>query len=364
MPIVSDNYWEATRGHEDYNIGVGNASGLKVNMTADVLDGCIHNCGGCFVNRRRQKASNEDFKKILDAQRMFNDNNIRFSTLTVGPTDVFGNLNIQEILEFDNFKEIVSNCTTVGMVSTLLNDDSDIDPIIEGFNKIPKREGFLYDFQVVIDVNQALDPEYRKQHLARIHDVLNRFTDPLNFYIIFNMDQDFAKFGNLAEISRVVKEEYNTIVEPIPSYQRYGKGKIHNDIIMSWVDMIEDTYTEENQEYLAMTIADKDQGGPLELNYTYSGGEFYSTPFVYEVALIRDEKFRIKNPLDLQSWTNIKTELYIDQLSYSPKTLHCETCDRREICLNKHVLSYMEHYGFTECVYPLEVLNEYKANKC
>ena len=364
MSIVKDNYWESTRGHEDYNIGVANATGLKVNMTADVLDGCVHACEGCFVNRRRQKATNEDFAKILAAQRMFNENNIRFSTITVGPTDVFGNMNIQEILEYENFKEVVSNCTTVGLISTLLNDDKHINPIIDGFNRIPKREGFLYDFQVVIDVKQALNPEYRKQFLARIHDVLNRFTDPLNFYIIFNMDQDFAKFGDLAEISRVVKEEFDTIVEPIPSYQRYGKGKIHNDIIMSWVDMIEDTYTEDNQQYLAMTIADKDQGGPLELNYTYSQGEFYSTPFVYEVALIKDEKFRIKDQSDINSWTNIKTELYIDQLQYSPKTLHCETCNRREICLNKHVLSYMEHFGFTECVYPREVLNEYRPLTC
>jgi hypothetical protein len=364
MPIVKDNYWEATMGHKDYNISVGDAHDIKVNMTVDVLDGCIHACEGCFVNRRRQQSSNDQFSKVLDAQKMFNQNNIRFSSIILGPTDVFGNLNIQDVLKFDSFKEVVSNCTTVGMISTLLNDDSHINPIIDGFNAIPKCEGFLYDFQVVIDVKQVLDPEYRKNHLARIHNVLNRFTDPLNFTIIFNMDQDFAEFGNLAEICRVIKEEYDTIVEPIPSYQRYGKGKIHNDIIRAWVDIIEDTFTKENQEYLAMTIADKNQGGALELNYTYSAGEFYSTPFVYEVALIRDKKFRVKDPTNIKSWTNIKTDLYMDQLAYSPKTLHCETCNRREICLKKHVLSYMEHFDFTECVYPREVLNEYRPLTC
>lgn len=358
MPIVKNNYWETTRGHEDYNIGVANAHEIKVNMTLDVLDGCIHNCAGCFVNRRRQQVTNEDIQKVLDAQELFMANNIRFTSINIGPTDVFGNLNILDLLDYENFRTLVSRCTTIEMPSTLQAEDKYIDQVIEKFNSIPKRDDFLYGFQVVIDPKQVLDPTYRKNNIARIHEVLNKFTDPLDYYITFNIDRNIE---NLAEISRIVRDEYESILETLPSYQRYSKGVIHERLINDWVKTIENTFNDTNKEYLAMTIADKDQGGPFELNYTFSGGEFYSTPFVYEAALIKTDEFRVQDPTDIKSWTDLKTTLYLEQLDYLSETTSCENCSRREICMSKHVLKYMEYYRFKDCVYPLRVLESYNA---
>ncbi len=322
--IVDNNYEECTDNHLD----------IKVNFTLDILEGCVHNCQGCYVNKR---GNITDVSSLPGIQKLFNDNALRFASIVIGPTDIFGSNNGLEIIQDKDIREVISNCTTVEMVSTLdiINDD-----IINEFNSIPKKDGFMYGFQV------AINPyNYDIEELKVKINNLNKFTDPLNFYIVFNMDLVEI---DIEAISKDIKDNLNSFIEFLPSYQRFSRDSIHIAMINKWKERLANG----NKEIISMTIRDKQQGGPYELNYTLHKGKYYSTPFVYDNAIIQTDDFEIKDIKDIGAWTNIKTDLYMKGLGYMSATDECEDCQRREVCLNKHVLNYMAHYNITECVYP------------
>ncbi|MEO2086476.1 MAG: hypothetical protein ABGY22_05155 [Acidimicrobiales bacterium] len=310
---------------------------MKVNFTLDILEGCVHACTGCFVNRR---GNITDLSKLPMIQSLFNDNDLRFASIVIGPTDIFGASNTLDVLNDPALREVISNCTTVEMVSTLIDVD---DAVIDAFNSIKKADGFLYGFQVVINPY-----DYNIEDIKTKLEHLNKFTDPLNFYIVFNMDMGEL---DIEDISEDIKDNLNSFIEFLPSYQRFSNGAIHSKIINKWKTRL-NALDEDSRDITSMTIRDKQQGGQYELNYTLHKGKFYSTPFVYDNTIIPTREFEIEDIEDIGSWTDIKTNLYLSGLSYVKKTDDCSECERVEVCLNKHVLSYMKHYDMVSCVYP------------
>ncbi|MCS5549983.1 MAG: hypothetical protein NZ811_00520 [Gammaproteobacteria bacterium] len=363
MGLVKNNLEANTidRAHNRYSDSKY-IEGVKVNMTLDILDGCIHHCPGCFVNRRGNSVSDEVLSKLSGIQDLFNNNGMRFSSFIIGPTDIFGSNNTKELLKNKYVIKAFGNCSTIEMVSTLDMGTLDhIKDVIRLFNKIPKQnQGFMYAMQVVVNPVEFVKSKiYRDSKYENVKEVLNMFDSPIDFKLVFNMDDKDVDF---AEVSRIAKKDWDCLVEPIPSYQRSGKASTHKLVIDSWKENIEKAFSKDTKEYLGLTIADFNQGAGLELTYVLSKGEFYSPAFVYDVALIRSESFRIKDVSDIRSWTDIKTELYMKGMVYSNKTESCSDCDRLTTCLSKAVLNYMEHYNLTECVLPLNVLNKYSLH--
>jgi hypothetical protein len=360
MGLVKDNFRANTvdKCHERYD-NHEYIKQLKVNMTLDILDGCVHSCPGCFVNRRGNSVSDETLESLYGIQELFNSNGIRFSSFILGPTDIFGSKNTLELLSNKYLIKAFSNCSTIEMVSTLdMNTFEHISKVIDLFNAIPKQaQGFMYAMQVVVDPYQFIsNPFYRDEKYYNLVKVLSLFNNDIDFKLVFNME---GKDLDLAKVSKIAKDEWDCLVEPIPSYQRSTKSGNHRVVTDQWKKTIAEAYSEESKEYIALTIADSNQGAGLEMTYVLSKGEFYSPAFIYDVATIRDEKFRIKDIKDINSWTEIKKDLYLDGMKYMVKTESCSDCPRRHICLNKSVLNYMEHYKFTECVLPMSVLLNY-----
>ena len=314
--------------------------GCKGELNSRYLEGCVHNCTGCYVNKRGNKVEDDVLRQVPKIQDMFNNNDIRFSSIILGPTDIFGSNNSLEVIKNQYVRQAISNCTTVEMVSTL---DIISEEIISEFNSIPKKDGFMYGFQI------AINPyNYRMEDLKAKVELLNKFTDPLNFYVVFNMALEKV---DIEKISKDIKDELDSFIEFLPSYQRFSRGSVHSEMIGAWKKLLSN-YENQDRSMISMTIRDKQQGGPYELNYSLYKGKFYSVPFVYDNAIIPTDEFLIRDVHDLNSWTDIKTKLYLSGLGYIHKTDECSDCLRREVCLNKHVLNYMEHYNITQCVYP------------
>jgi hypothetical protein len=360
MGLVKDNFRANTVDscHERYD-NHEYIKQLKVNMTLDILDGCIHSCPGCFVNRRGNSVEDDTLESLYGIQELFNSNGIRFSSFILGPTDIFGSKNTLELLNNKHVIKAFSNCSTIEMISTLdMGTIDHIEEVIGLFNAIPKQEqGFMYAMQVVTDPYQFVTNKmYRDLKYETIVKVLNLFDNDIDFKMVFNME---GKDVDLAKISKIAKEEWKCLVEPIPSYQRSSKSNNHKAVTDQWKKTISEAFSAESKEYIALTIADSNQGAGLEMTYVLSKGEFYSPAFIYDVATIREEQFRIKDITDINSWTDIKKDLYLDGMKYIDKTESCSDCPRRHICLNKSVLNYMEHFGLTECVLPMSVLMNY-----
>lgn len=332
MGIVTNNKSHA-QGDKDFDISFSEGHQVKVQFNCEVLSGCEFKCPGCFVNRKGSNVG--DFTKLKAALELFKENGYHVSTINIGPTDIFGNNNIVDLLLDETFRECLTKVTTIQFVTTLKNFD---DQVVSLLNSIPKRDGFMYDCNIALDF--PLDWDWLE---ARI-DLLNKFDDDINYYFVYNMGNDDALNSTVLEMSKVADERFDTILQLNPSFFRAKKSYIQQHLIEKWknYDFTDDLYPK--------TIIDKAQGGSLELNYTYCNDRFFWTPFVYDTVLIGTPEFEVENPNDIASWNLPKENQFTKQLMY--QTDNCMGCPNQMTCIDKGVLSYMEHHGLTACVFP------------
>ena len=345
--IVKDNRQQAVNYHKDFNLGMGQGHEVKVLFNCEILSGCEFNCKGCFVNKSGNNVG--DFQRLNDAIDLFNKSGYRVSTINIGPTDIFGNNNVLELLQNETFRECLSKCTTIQFATTLLNIDTQVIDIL---NSIPKVENFLYDINVIVDPQQfSSDQEYRSW-LGGAVEKLNLFTDDLDYHIQMNMGNNEKINSKIVDMSYIVEDEFDSILTLNPSFFRAPKTKTQKHIIEKWIDTLDKHWDQNHAEVFPNTIIDKAQGGSLELNFTYCNERFFWTPFVYDIVMIGTDEYEVKEEWDINSWTKVKEDQFIKQLSYASKTNMCASCPKQMTCIDKGVLSYMEYHELTECVYP------------
>ena len=332
MGIVNNNKQHA-QANDDFDLSFNDGHKVKVQFNCEVLSGCEFKCKGCFVNKIGSNVGS--FEKLNDAIELFRTNNFHVSTVNIGPTDLFGNNNIIQLLTDPVFRECLSKVTTIQFVTTLKNIDHEV---IQLLNSIPKADGFMYDCNIALDT--PVDWDFIENQL----DYLNEFTDDLNYYLVYNMGNDDEYNEQVLEMSKIADERFDTILTLNPSFFRAPKSKVQAHLIEKWkqYDFSDDLYPK--------TIVDQAQGGSLELNYTYCNDRFFWTPFVYDIALIGTDEFEVKDPTDLNSWEEPKLNQFTKQLMY--ETDNCSTCVNQMTCIDKGVKSYMEFQGLRACVFP------------
>ena len=334
MGIVTNNK-RAAQADKDFDLSFNEGHEIKVQFNCEVLSGCEFKCKGCFVNKLGSNMGS--FDRLNNAIDLFNTNGYRVSTINIGPTDLFGNNNITELLKDETFRECLSKVTTIQFVTTLEKIDYNV---IELLNSIPKADGFMYD------CNIALQPPVNWNVLKYKLDILNGLTDDLNYYMVYNMGNDDVENHKVLEMSKLVEEQFDSILTLNPSFFRAPKSKVQKHLIEKWknYDFADDL--------MPKTFIDQAQGGSLELNYTYCNERFFWTPFVYDIALIGTDNFVVKDENDIESWTQVKDNKFVSQLTYSSKSDNCANCKNLMTCIDKGVLSYMEHHSLTACVFP------------
>lgn len=332
MAIVTNNLL-AAQADKDFDLSFSEGHEIKVQFNCEVLSGCEFKCKGCFVNKIGSNMGSYD--RLNSAIDLFNTNGYRVSTINIGPTDLFGNNNVLELLRDETFRECLSKVSTIQFVTTLTNID---DEVIELLNSIPKAPGFMYD------ANIALQPPVDWDWLEERVQLLNKFTDDLNYYMVYNMGNDDEYNEKVLKMSELVEDRFDSILTLNPSFFRAPKSKVQKHLIEKWkqYDFSDDLYPK--------TIVDQAQGGSLELNYTYCNNRFFWTPFVYDIALIGTKEFEIQDEKDINSWTQVKTDQFMTQLTY--ETESCNGCQQQMTCIDKGVLSYMKHHSLTSCVFP------------
>lgn len=334
MGIVKDNM-SAAQADKDFDLSFNEGHEIKVQFNCEVLSGCEFKCKGCFVNKLGSNIGS--FERLNNAIDLFNNNGYRVSTINIGPTDLFGNNNVKTLLKDKTFRESLSKVTTIQFVTTLEKIDEEV---IDLLNSIPKTNRFMYD------CNIALQPPVDWDMIESRIDLLNKFTDDLNYYLVYNMGNDDEYNHKVLEMSKIAKERFDTILTLNPSFFRAPKSSLQKHLINKWKNY------DFSDELYPKTIIDRAQGGSLELNYTYCNERFFWTPFVYDTALIGTSEFEIKDENDINSWTEPKSFQFMKQLTYSSKTENCGSCPNMMTCIDKGVLSYMEHHSILECTFP------------
>ena len=332
MGVVKNNKSHA-QASDDFNLSFNEGHQVKVQFNCEVLSGCEFKCKGCFVNKLGSNVGS--FDKLNNAIDLFKNNGYHVSTINIGPTDLFGNNNILSLLDDEVFRECLSKVTTIQFVTTLENVDLQV---IDKLNSIKKRDGFMYD------CNIQLQPPVNWAAIKDRMSALDLFTDDLNYYFVYNMGNDDEYNEKVLDMSKVADDVFDTILTLNPSFFRAEKSKVQKHLIEKWkqYDFSDDLYPK--------TIIDKTQGGSLELNYTYCNNRFFWTPLVYDIALIGTNDFEVQDCNDIDSWLEAKNQQFFKQLTY--QTDNCSTCPNQMTCIDKGVLSYMEHHSLTACVFP------------
>lgn len=334
MGIVTNNK-RAAQADKDFDLSFNEGHEIKVQFNCEVLSGCEFKCKGCFVNKLGSNMGS--FDRLNNAIDLFNTNGYRVSTINIGPTDLFGNNNIIELLKDETFRECLSKVSTIQFVSTLLNISSDVITLL---NSIPKIDGFMYD------VNIALQPPVDWDWVEERLNLLNGFTDDLNYYMVYNMGNDDEYNSKVLEMSKLVDDRFDSILTLNPSFFRAPKSKVQKHLIEKWKGY------DFSDDLMPKTFIDQAQGGSLELNYTYCNERFFWTPFIYDTALIGTDDFAVKDENDIESWMETKSVQFVKQLTYSNETINCGSCPNIMTCIDKGVLSYMEHHSLVSCVFP------------
>ena len=93
------------RRHNASSKSLRDADRLTVSINVEFLDSCDFHCPGCFVSRRNSYTT-EDLKVLNDLAKQFSENDFEVNEIILGPTDLFGCKNAEDVLSDPQFMKL------------------------------------------------------------------------------------------------------------------------------------------------------------------------------------------------------------------------------------------------------------------
>jgi len=367
MPIREDNY-EVMSTSNSVLKPISDTNSIKVRFNLELLKGCEFRCPGCYVNRNNN-FSVDDLDIIEDAGKKFLDNGYEFNEVILGPTDFFAAYNTVELIQNKKFTNIFMDPNIfMTILTTLQTDDEEILNRIKILNENFKPTTCI-EVLVIFDLQKTLneDQQYFTMMKHKI-SLLNNIAGEVEYAFQINIqDTSSVNRFELARLTKLVREEFGTIVEFNPSFLRSQNKKISAHIIKSWNKMLyENIVQDDGEEDILLTMRNINHGSFSEITYNYQHGEFYVCPFIYENVFDKSENFKIAktgdNDLyDLKDFINHRNQVDLKQYHYSEKTEECMSCPHLTSCVGKQILLYMESNDIKSCILAKEAMELYPS---
>ncbi len=343
------------------------AHNVRFRINCEFLHSCAFHCPGCFVYRRNN-FDEAQLDVLVKAVDMFRENGMTFDEIILGPTDFFAALNTAELVAEPKFKDIFKDGDVVlTLLSTLQSDEEHIREVIKAVNENLTHPNQEIEALIVFDLQRVMEEsdDYVKELQSKLA-LLDEFNPAVDYALQMNI-QDTNKLEGeftLANITRFVRENFDTIVEFNPSFLRTRKLKLIGPILEAWNTMLEEQIDETNKNDITFTMANAYHAGFNEITFNFHNGDLYMCPFIYENVFDRSEPFKIpKRNGMFYEWADI--EQYdafakIQQFNYATKTTECGDCPYLMSCTAKHVLFYMEQHDLKDCMISKPVVGLYE----
>lgn len=351
MPIIDNNYvYEAVTETVTKPI-------VAVRGLLEFLNNCSMKCKGCFVDKKNGY-TDQDLIILKDMIQQVNNTGMLFDEVVIGPVDFFGASNTKDLLLNPIFKSIFKEHKPIFAVpTTLTSDNYTINEIITIINE-NYPQNMEVEFLIVCDPKKLAnrDQQYIEWMKNKIQ-LLDQLIQPTCY--TFQLNVQNIDDINLAEISTLVKEEFNTIIDINPSFFRSNKYKTIKSALRRWNNIINDQVTPESKNDIQMVVADPSHAGENYVNFIFEGGYFYLAPFIHEIAAIKDDAFKLTRSgelYDVHEIFNTLTKTKIQQYNYASSTLECEYCPHLSSCVSRYVLKFMEENNINECILPKKAL--------
>lgn len=328
MPIIKNNlYYELTSETQTKPV-----SAVKIQM--DVLDGCEHNCSGCFVNRRNNAPSDDNLESFSKFVKEITDLDILVDEILIGPTDVLSSSNTFDVLSNKHLlKTINDNSPILAFVTTLMGDPKKFcEFIVKNINIDTEIEiGIATQPDLLMDLNYAEGIKCKLKTLDELpHDVTYTF--------ILNIDEYDVDYERLHK--HVVKQ-FDTTFDLIPSIAR-SKNK---EKILFKIKNLNEHYNYLKTGSQANNImVDHSHSGMNFKVLNFKKGGWWLSPFLYENMAIYDELFKVSSISDLHAKV-------VHQYSYEDE---CSSCDFINSCVARSIPRLMKFLGTDRCICPKE----------
>jgi len=334
-------------------------------LNLEVLRDCAHACPGCFVNRRND-INDVDLDAALTLAHNMNERGLRFREVIISPTDIFSASNAVEVLDNPKFQELLSihpktRITTTAMFHKVDQEQWDaVFAILDDPSKY--RSDMIIELLVPLDVDLLLsgDEQYYKDFSKALHYLKHETPKVVDWSFAVNVHHDVDMITHYDKITQIVREQFDTIIEFLPSFFRTGNDKLISAHLDVWKEFLRATISEANYKDIMLTIADQSHNVMNTIVVNYKKNKMFISPFIYEQILFDYPSMETGTTVDEVMDTNHR--LIAEQFAYVTKTDECTTCHYLPTCVGRNVLSFMEAKDITECVYPKEILDLYNTS--
>lgn len=333
-------------------------------LNLEVLNKCKHSCLGCFVNRKNS-VDDVNLQTALELAQDLDSKGYRFREVILSPTDIFSCDNALEILKDPAFHALMRIHPKTRITTTAMFENLDTARFLEIFDVLDNPEYFkpdmILEFLVPMNVQKMLanDVQYLEDHQRALTFLKNHTPKIVDWSFVVNVHHDQDFIDNFDELTRIAREDFDTIIEFLPSFFRTGKDHLIADHLETWKQFLSKAVTDDNYTEVMLTIADKHHNAQNTLVLNYRKNKLYISPFIYEQIVHSHPQLAVE---ELTAEAAIKRfdDSQVEQYQYAAaKTDECGSCQYLNTCVGRNVISFMEMNNLSKCIYPKEVLNRY-----
>jgi hypothetical protein len=330
MPIIKNNlYYELTSETKTKPV-----SAVKIQM--DVLDGCEHNCNGCFVNRRNNNPSVKHLKDFSSFIGSITDEGVLVDEILIGPTDFLSSINNYSVLSNKSLLAVINkNSPILAFVTTLISGD------LKRFCDFLK-DNINLDTEIEIGIatnpDELMSLEYSRMVKSKLEFLSSNIEHDITYTFIINVDDVSRSYESLH--SFVVKQ-FDTTFDLVPSIAR-SKNKVR---ILDKITGLNINYNRLDAGNSANNImVDHSHSGTNFKVLNFKRGDWWVSPFLYENMAIYDDLFKINKFSEVQTMLE-------RQYSYDTE---CSSCNFLTSCSSRFIPTLMKYLDTESCVCPKE----------
>lgn len=335
-------------------------------LNLEVLRDCVHSCPGCFVNRRND-ISDVNLDAALALATDMTSAGLRFREVIISPTDIFSASNALDVLNDPKFQQLMQIHPKTRITTTAMFHDLNWEQFIDVFKILDDPEKYrpdmIMELLVPLDIDLLLsgDEAYYRSFSRALYFLKNETPKIIDWSFVVNVHADAQMIVNYDEITRIVKTQFDTVIEYLPSFFRTGKDDLIAAHLDTWREFLQTTINESNYKDMMLTIADPDHNASNTIVVNYKKNKMYISPFIYEQILF--EYPMMETGITASDVMSKVTELETQQFQYVSKTDECGKCSYLTTCVGRNVLNFMEAKNISACVYPKEILDLYSNTR-
>lgn len=340
------------------NTNLDNINSMDFVLNLDLLNGCVHFCDGCFINKNKIVANPEEIlDKAIEIAEGLSQKGLRFRELILGPTDFFSAKNTLSLLLNPKFQKLLTFNEKTRITASCVFDNIDKAHFIEIFKVLDNtelfREKMILEFLVPLNTKKMLseDASYIEDNKWVLDFFKNSSPKVIDWSYVININNNDLLKNNYSRIVEFIKSEFNTIVEFNPGFFRTNNNKVVDNKLTYWKSFIQQIMQGNDFSDFCLTNLDKHHNTSNTICLNLIDDNVFFSPFIYEQIIDKSDAFKLSN-LKAQTILDQHLLLQTSGFTYASKTSQCSDCEYLTSCVGRNVLNFMEANEKVDCLFP------------